>query len=179
MNVAAGVRQRWQSEQPLVDQIAELLGRPPAGGFEVAIKSGLRPLVIHNAPFLWNGTPMPTSYWLVDGALLREVSRLESAGGVREAEAAVDPQQLAASHSACRRARELDAVTFRDAYPDVMPLGLPSGGVGGTRQGVKCLHAHLAWHLVSGIDPVGAWVIGKVGELGPLQSASAGEGGQQ
>ncbi|MEC9449554.1 MAG: DUF501 domain-containing protein, partial [Actinomycetota bacterium] len=34
----------------------------------------------------------------------------------------------------------------------------PSGGVGGTRQGVKCLHAHYAWFLAGGDDPVGRWV---------------------
>ena len=34
----------------------------------------------------------------------------------------------------------------------------PSGGVGGTRIGVKCLHAHYANHLVGADDPVGAWV---------------------
>ena len=33
----------------------------------------------------------------------------------------------------------------------------PTGGVGGTRQGLKRLHAHLAWHLVGGDDPVGRW----------------------
>jgi hypothetical protein len=35
---------------------------------------------------------------------------------------------------------------------------VPSGGVGGTRIGVKCLHAHYAWHLAGGDDPVGRWV---------------------
>ncbi len=30
--------------------------------------------------------------------------------------------------------------------------------MGGTRQGVKCLHAHYAWHLAGGDDPVGRWV---------------------
>ncbi|HEV2310507.1 MAG TPA: DUF501 domain-containing protein, partial [Acidimicrobiia bacterium] len=34
----------------------------------------------------------------------------------------------------------------------------PHGGVGGTRVGVKCLHAHYAWYLAGGDDPVGAWV---------------------
>ena len=34
----------------------------------------------------------------------------------------------------------------------------PSGGVGGTRRGVKCLHAHYAWFLAGGDDPVGRWV---------------------
>jgi hypothetical protein len=34
----------------------------------------------------------------------------------------------------------------------------PYGGVAGTRQGVKCLHAHYAWFLAGGDDPVGRWV---------------------
>ncbi|HEY5009700.1 MAG TPA: DUF501 domain-containing protein, partial [Acidimicrobiales bacterium] len=34
----------------------------------------------------------------------------------------------------------------------------PSGGVGGTRVGVKCLHAHLANYLVGAHDPVGELV---------------------
>jgi hypothetical protein len=33
-----------------------------------------------------------------------------------------------------------------------------SGGVGGTRIGVKCLHAHLANYLVCAQDPVGQLV---------------------
>ena len=38
----------------------------------------------------------------------------------------------------------------------------PSGGVGGTRAGVKCLHAHYAFHLAGGDDPVGRWVAGRL-----------------
>ena len=34
----------------------------------------------------------------------------------------------------------------------------PAGGVAGTRVGVKCLHAHYAWYLAGGDDPVGRWV---------------------
>ena len=30
--------------------------------------------------------------------------------------------------------------------------------MGGTRTGVKCLHAHYAWFLAGGDDPVGRWV---------------------
>ena len=46
------------------------------------------PVVIANEPFLRDGTPMPTRYWLVDPELRALVGRLEAAGGVREAEAA-------------------------------------------------------------------------------------------
>ena len=53
------------------------------------------PSVIANAPLLADGTPMPTRYWLVDPALREAVSRLESTGGVRQAEAEVDAAALA------------------------------------------------------------------------------------
>jgi hypothetical protein len=84
--------------------------------------------------------------------LLRDaVSRLEAAGGVRKAEAEVDPVALADAHR--RYAAEREATIEPD-----QPGPRPSGGVGGTRTGVKCLHAHLAWWLVGGDDPVGEWV---------------------
>jgi len=38
----------------------------------------------------------------------------------------------------------------------------PRGGVGGTRVGVKCLHAHLANYLAGNDDPVGQLVAGEV-----------------
>ncbi|MGH8921910.1 MAG: DUF501 domain-containing protein, partial [Actinomycetes bacterium] len=109
------------------------------------------PSVIENAPFLFDGTPMPTRYWLVDPIVHQAVSQLESAGGVRQAEAEVDPVALADAHAryAALRSSAID--------PD-HPEPWPSGGVGGTRVGVKCLHAHLAWWLVGGTDPVGIWV---------------------
>ena len=109
------------------------------------------PVVIRNSPILTDGRPMPTRYWLVDERLRRLVARLESEGGVRAAEAAVDPEELAAAHE--RYAAERDA-----AIPPGHRGHKPSAGVGGTRRGVKCLHAHYAWHLAGGDDPVGRWV---------------------
>jgi uncharacterized protein len=114
------------------------------------------PAVIANEPFLGDGTPMPTRYWLVDQMLREAVSRLESEGGVKQAEAEVDAAALRASHA--RYAAERDAL-----IPATHQGPRPTGGVGGTRQGVKCLHAHLAWWLVDGDDPVGAWVAARVG----------------
>ena len=134
------------------EQVAQLLGREPSGDFDVVVRdrSG-SPAVIRNAPILHDGRPMPTRYWLVDDRLRRLVGRLESEGGVRAAELAVDPTELAAAH--VRYAAERDAA---------VPVGhtgpRPSAGVGGTRVGVKCLHAHYAWHLAGGDDPVGRWV---------------------
>jgi hypothetical protein len=88
------------------------------------------------------------------------VARLEAAGGVRAAGAAVDPTELAEAHA--RYADERDAAILPDhAGPR------PYGGVGGTRQGVKCLHAHYAWHLAGGSDPIGRWVADRLEEPAP------------
>ena len=35
----------------------------------------------------------------------------------------------------------------------------------GTREGVKCLHAHYAYLLAGGDDPVGRWVASRLDEL--------------
>ncbi len=135
-----------------VEVLTRLLGRVPRAGFEVVVRNGQGdPVVIRNAPLLDDGTPMPTRYWLVDPDLSLRVARLESSGGVRAAEAAVDPEALGSAHA--RYARERDAALAPD---HVGPR--PSGGVGGTGRGVKCLHAHLAYHLAGGDDPVGRWV---------------------
>jgi hypothetical protein len=132
--------------------VALLLGRPPQGDFEVVVRSsGGSPVVIRNAPLLADGTPMPTRYWLVDDDLRRAVSTLEASGGVRAAEREIDPAEVAAAHA--RYAAERDA-----ALPGDHAGPRPSGGVAGTRKGVKCLHAHYAWHLAGGDDPIGRWV---------------------
>ena len=109
------------------------------------------PVVIRNEPLLDDGTPMPTRYWLIGRAESLAVSQLESSGGVRAAEAAIDPALVADAH--VRYAAERDA-----AIPSGWMGPRPSGGVGGTRTGVKCLHAHYAWFLAGGDDPVGRWV---------------------
>lgn len=132
--------------------VTALLGRRPQGAFDVVVRDADgRPLVIRNAPLLDDGTPMPTRYWLVGAAARDAVSRLEAEGGVKAAEAAVDPAALAAAHA--RYAAERDA-----ALPPGWAGPRPSGGVGGTARGVKCLHAHYAWWLAGGDDPVGRWV---------------------
>jgi hypothetical protein len=132
--------------------VTELLGREPRAEFEVVVRDDAgEPVVIRNAVLLTDGTPMPTRYWLVGAEAVKAVSQLEADGGVRTAEAAVDPDALAAAHDAYARERG-------QALPAGWNGPEPFGGVGGTRRGVKCLHAHYAWYLAGGDDPVGAWV---------------------
>jgi hypothetical protein len=74
-----------------------------------------------------------------------------------EQKAAADPgfsDRLAAAHESYRLARE--ELAGGDEGP------APSGGVGGARDGVKCLHAHYAHTRAGGDNPVGelvaAWI---------------------
>ncbi len=145
---------------PLTDadreRVEELLGRPPGGAFEIVVRNAEGdPVVLRNAPILDSGRPMPTLYWLCGSQERKDVGRLESEGGVRAAEAAIDPDEIADAHR--RYGAERDAE---------IPAGhtgpRPSNGVGGTRRGVKCLHAHYGWYLAGGDDPVGRWVAGQL-----------------
>ena len=139
-----------------IARVGELLGRIPQGQFEIVVrtKSG-DPVVLRNAPFLDDVTPMPTRYWLLGEHETVIVGRLEASGGVNQAEADIGPTALIETHE--RYAAE------RDAAIDPAHTGpRPFGGVGGTRIGVKCLHAHFGWWLAVGNDPVGQWVADKL-----------------
>ncbi len=139
------------------EDVSALLGREPRCGFEVAVRNDDgSPRVIKNDPLLYDGTPMPTRYWLVDPDDCLLAARLESQGGVKQAEAAVDARALEAAHA--RYAAERDA-----ALPSGYDGPRPAGGVGGCSKGVKCLHAHYAWLLAGGDDPVGKWMLGHLG----------------
>jgi uncharacterized protein len=145
-------------------EVERLLGRTPRGAYAVVVRHpDGSPLVIRNEPLLADGTPMPTRYWLVGEPERTWVSRLESDGGVDRAEADVDPIALAAAHA--RYAAERDA-----ALPPGHAGPRPAGGVGGTRRGVKCLHAHYAWLLAGGDDPVGRWVAERIHPTAPVGS---------
>ena len=133
------------------------LGRPlRAKGHPVARCHLELPVVVLVPPFLEDGTPFPTRYWLTCPLARRRVGRLESAGGIRamDRRAAADAgfrEQIDAAHE--RYAAERDRLV-----PEGVQLR-PTGGVGGTeREGVKCLHAHLADTLAGNENPVGELV---------------------
>lgn len=140
------------------DAVTALLGRPPRSAIEVVVRhADGTPVVIRNPPILDDGTPMATRYWLVGEPERRRVAELEAEGGVRAAQAEVDAHELAAAHERYRTERDA-------ALPGDIEGPRPFGGVGGTRFGVKCLHAHYAWFLAGGDDPVGRWVSERLAE---------------
>jgi len=132
--------------------VRECLGREPRAAFTIAARRcDGRPTVIENPPFLDDGTPMPTRFWLVDPDYNRRIGTIEASGAIDVVEAALGLEVLAEAHD--RYAAQRDG-----AIADDHEGPRPTGGVGGTRVGVKCLHTHYAWYLAGGEDPVGAWV---------------------
>ena len=116
------------------------------------------PLVIRNRPVDPDGNPFPTLYWLTCPDVAKAISRLESDGWIRllGEEAEVNPDL----RTRLRRAHEEYARERGSQHPGAEAWG----GVGGTAQGLKCLHAHYAYYLAGGDDPIGEWVAGRLRE---------------
>jgi uncharacterized protein len=139
--------------------VSELLERTPKTDFVVVVRryDGV-PVVTRNAPFERDGTPMPTLYWLLPSAVANDaIGRLEAGGGVRAVERDLGFDAINAIHQ--RYAEERNALV-----PPTWEGPRPSGGVGGTRNGCKCLHAHYAYFLSGADDAVGEWVNAQLGE---------------
>ena len=140
--------------------VAFLIGREPMGEFEVVVRrTDGTPVVIENRPLLDSGRPMPTRYWLADRKLNRVIGTLEAEKGVKRAESELPAHQIAATHAAYEAGRAA-------LLPADFDGPVPSGGVGGTRVGVKCLHAHYANRLAGAEDIVGEWVQARLEEKG-------------
>ena len=135
--------------------VAAQIGRQPRSIVDVVARCHLGlPVVIAVPPYLDDGTPFPTTYWLTCPLASRRISRREADGGVKKAEAriAADPDFAAEFHAAVARyAADRDELIGPDATSY-----RPTGGVGGSRGGVKCLHAHYADHAAGNRNPIGA-----------------------
>lgn len=142
------------------ETVAALLGREPFTDYRISVRGpDGRPVVLRNAPRDLRGRPFPTRDWLVDPALDDAVSRLEAAGGVRMLES--DPEM--APHIAAAHERH---AALHDGYR-VAGAGDPAH--------VKCLHAHLAFALGEGGNPVGDWIIERAGITWPEPPAGGAD----
>jgi hypothetical protein len=144
------------------DVLALQIGRPLRATSTVRGRCNLGlPIVAEVPPILDTGEPFPTRYWLTCPLAHRRIARLEAQGGVQAAQTKFEAdhglaEQLAAAHA--RYEHERDSVLAPDAHPR------PSGGVGGSSGGVKCLHAHYADHAAGNANPVGLDVSRRIGE---------------
>ena len=107
---------------------------------------------------LAEGTPFPTLYWLVCRKLIAAVGGLESTGFMEGLNARLDEDD--AFRAAFDEAHAA-YIAERDAHHRLEGAG---GVGGGPLDRVKCLHAHLAHHLVRGKNPVGAIVADEIGQ---------------
>ncbi len=127
------------------------------------------PMVIESHPRLEDGAPFPTLYWLTCPVLVKRVSKLESAGWLKDTSErlSVDPGLRSRFTEAIERliARrdEHDVLTGQEAPP------------GGGPERVKCLHAHVAHELAGGSNPIGALGLAETGwpdcRVGCVESA--------
>ena len=149
-----------------LESVREQLGRDPTTPFTVVARcAGGHPLVVRNAPFDVDGHPFPTTFWLTCPEAVKAVSRVEAGGAIgRINDHARDDEVFGTALEAAHRA-------YAAERGEMAEEAVSWGGVAGTRSGVKCLHAHYAYHLAGGADPVGAWV---AEEVEPIHAAPAG-----
>jgi exopolyphosphatase/guanosine-5'-triphosphate,3'-diphosphate pyrophosphatase len=143
-----------------LEAVRQQLGRKPTTPFSVVARcTGGHPLVIRNRPLDAEGHPFPTTYWLTCPDAVGAVSRLESEGWI--ARLGADPAIAKAVEEAHR--------AYAVERGEMLPGAEEWGGVGGTRQGIKCLHAHYAFHLAGGDDVVGRWTAERVEPIHPSE----------
>jgi exopolyphosphatase/guanosine-5'-triphosphate,3'-diphosphate pyrophosphatase len=146
--------------------VREQLGREPTTPFQVVARcTGGHPLVIRNAPIAADGSPFPTTHWLTCPTAVKAVSRLESEGAIG---------RMNGRYEADERFRAAVDAAHAEAAEDrasELPEAKEWGGVGGTRRGVKCLHAHYANHIAGGDDVVGRWIAEQFEPVHPEQRA--------
>lgn len=146
--------------------IKKQLGREPnnLGGVVYYCPFG-KPAVIKTLPYS-DQHVFPTLYWLSCPHLVREVSRLEEAGLIKELttrlkedqsfrrEVEVAHQNYAKKRSALLTAADISKIKKKS--PGILKV-LKEAGVGGImeKEGIKCLHTHLADFLATGSNPVG------------------------
>ncbi|MEA2023063.1 MAG: DUF501 domain-containing protein [Actinomycetota bacterium] len=153
------------------------IGRPPRSTIDVTARCHLGlPIVITVPPLLDDDTPFPTLYWLTCPLAAKRIGRVEAGGGVRQAELMIadDPALVDRHSAAAERYRTSREAMIPDGYVGYQP----TGGVGGTGAGVKCLHAHYADTAAGNDNPVGEWTAAQIEPLdcGVACVADAGDG---
>ena len=134
--------------------ISAQLGRPARGDPAVVHRCvfGL-PTVVRVAPYLEDGTPFPTTFWLACPVARSRVGTLEADHAmVGLNERLEGDAEMAAEYAAADRRYR----SFRAGLGE-RPPGDP--GVGGMPSYVKCLHVHVAHHLATGDNVVGSWAL--------------------
>ncbi len=125
-----------------------------------------KPAVIITLPYKKETGVFPTTFWLSCPYLVEEVSRLEDSGliGKMTDKLQNDNQfraEMEEAHQDYARRRmsllqDKMKETVREEAPGILTV-LQESGVGGIqdKEGIKCLHTHLADYLAGGKNPAG------------------------
>lgn len=160
--------------------IADALGRAPAGLWRVVVRdAGHRPTVMATYPLLvemQSGkrivSPFPNALWLTCPVLIHHISELERRGRIAalQSQLHAEPDLLAtmqADHArfAAWRWAMLTSHDQQFAHDAGWHEALAMRGVGGLTPGsvkIKCLHAHVAFHLAFSKIDQSAGVVGRL-----------------
>lgn len=140
------------------------LGRTPRKPWRVATRCSYgAPMVIVSPSLLEDGSRFPNWAYLTCPHAVREISKIESDGGIAEYADRLDASEDAqasrrALDAQLRAARELECERYGqdDLCADV--------GIAGQQNiyAIKCLHIHAAYHLAGLQDEVGADLIARI-----------------
>ena len=144
------------ADDATVAVLSAQLGRPARGRPAVMHRCGHGlPTVVRVDPRLEDGTPFPTTFWLACPLLRSAVGRMEAdLEMVRLNERLAEDDALRDEYAATAERY----VAFRDELGEPGPPLEGSPTAGGMPKRVKCLHVHLAHHLATGDNPIGAHV---------------------
>ena len=120
------------------------------------------PAAIKVPPNLDDGTPFPTTYWLTCPMYNKKIGSLESQGLIAELDNEIlNNPKLKAEWSK----RQISYQQERENSHDLSNEHLPTGGVGGATESIKCLHSHTADEISTGKNPIGKIVIESIGSF--------------
>lgn len=141
------------------------IGRPPRSEVVVRARCHLDlPVVIDVPPILDDGTPFPTSHWLTCPLAVLRIGRLEAAGGVKAATERLATDPVAAEEFAVAMARY--EANRQAQIPPGWTGPVPTGGIAGSKGGVKCLHAQYADTAAGNPNPIGEDVAEQIEPFG-------------
>jgi len=118
------------------------------------------PATIKVPPNLDDGTPFPTTYWLTCPMYNKKIGSLESQGLIGKLD-----NELSNNTKLNRewKERQKSYQKERENYQDKSNKLIATGGVGGAKESIKCLHSHTADELSTGKNPIGKIVIETIG----------------
>lgn len=166
--------------------VAVQLGRTPRGSWSIAVSCPFGfPAVIETAPYLADGTPFPTLFYLTCPAAVDEIARREATGGVEAFRRSVlgDPRlgRAFAELDLLQRGRRralARAVEGGEPVPPADDGGVFERGIGGPEGAARatCLHAYTATLLAAVTGALGGRVYpamraewtGLLGDVGRL-----------